>query len=586
MKKMNFCRIFALYLIFHFVPSVLTAQNEDVNWIFSFHTQPPPNGIPGTSIHFTPNFTFKSDTFRVSCRGGCVNISDKNRKMLFFTNGINIYNTDGSIMTNGNYINPGNLNDEYSISGYPPSQSAVIFSSPGDSASYHIFHIGLGDTDDYGTTGMKFYYSIVRQNLSTGSLFVSDKNQVILSDTLGKGYITATKHANGRDWWLIMPRIASNKYRIYLFDPNGIHLINEQNIGYVTDPRDWSGQSVISPDGSKYIRYDQFNQLNIFDFDRCTGILSNPLHLAHPFASPDSAFAGGVSVSPNSRYLYLSATVWLYQYDLQATDIASSRTIVGEYDGTLLPFPTTFYRAQLAPDGKIYITATNGNRSMHVIHYPDLPGLACDFENNAVKVNNAIFWGSMPYFPNYRLGALEGSGCDTLHTGTAPVANFEWQLTDTLQPLTVKFTDQSDSPVSWSWDFGDGFTSQDSSPMHTYMQAGIYEVCLQVSNDFGLDSICHEILLETSGTTSPAAIQGLLVYPNPVVDVAHFFVPNGGSSNGTLVIFNALQQPVFTSKTNGSNINIDVNTFQLGVYYAFVIQEGKKVFSKPFIIAK
>ena len=583
---MRFVSFLLLSFIFHFGPSSLTAQNEDVNWIFSDHPNPPITGIPGTSLHFSPTLDFWTDTFRISCQGGCANISDKNGEMLFFTNGINIYNKDETLMTNGNYINPGFINDSYAKSGYPSSQGVIIIPTPNDSTSFHVFHVAIEDSGIYGATGMKLYYSVVKRNLSDSTFFVSEKNQIILADTLGKGYLTATKHANGRDWWIIIPRIASNKYRVYLLDPSGISLQNEQNIGFITDWRDWSGQSVISPDGSKYIRYDQFNKLNIFDFDRCTGILSNPLHVAHPFASPDSALAGGVSVSPNSRYLYLSATAWVYQYDLQAPDIASSRIIVGEYDGTLLPLPTTFYRAQVAPDGKIYITATNGNRSMHVIHHPDLPGPACDFQNNAVIVDNYIFWGSMPYFPNYRLGALEGSSCDTLNNGIAPEANFDWHVADTLHPLTIKFMDQSQHPESWNWNFGDGNISQDSCPVHTYTQAGVYEVCLQVSNSFGTDTVCQELLLQTSGISYPQTLRELMVYPNPVTGIAHFVLPEEIIIGSTLIITNALQQPVYTSKTNASNIQVDVTSLPVGVYYAFVFQEGKSVMCKSFIIAK
>jgi hypothetical protein len=43
---------------------------------------------------------------------------------------------------------------------------------------------------------------------------------------------------------------------------------------------------------------------------------------------------------------------------------------------------------------------------------------------------------------------------------------------------------------------------------------------------------------------------------------------------------------VFSTQTDASNINIDVKPFQSGVYYAFVIQEGKKLLSKPFVIVK
>ncbi len=583
---MTYFRLVGIFLMLHFGSSILMAQNEDVNWIFSFHTQPPPSGIPGTSVHFSPEPTFKTDTFSISSRGSCANISDKHGKMLFFTNGINIFNRDGSIMLNGDYINPGFINDGYKNSGYPTLQGLVFLPSPGDSNSYHLIHVGIGDSGQYGATGMMFYYSVVRRNLPDSTFYVSKKNQAILADTLGMGYITATKHANGRDWWLVMPRIASNKYRVYLLDPNGVSLQNEQNIGYVTDWRDWSGQSVFSPDGSKFIRYSRFNKLNIFDFDRCTGKLSNPLHLAHPFASQDSLLDGGVSVSPNSRYLYLSAVAWVYQYDLLAADIAASRTIVGEYDGTLLPLPTTFFRAQLAPDGKIYINASASNRSLHVINNPDLPGLACGFQNNAVIVDNYIFWGAMPYFPNYRLGALEGSGCDTLNGGAPPVASFEWQLVDTLQPLTAKFTDRSENAVTWVWDFGDGTTSQDSCPVHQYAQAGTYQACLKVGNGFGTDSVCHQVHLQHTTVQSPSNRCQLTIYPNPSKDEVYFFCQSMASRKATLVIVNTLQQPVHSTVLKGTSTKVDVGSFQPGLYYAILLDEGAWVSVRPFVVGE
>ncbi len=59
---------------------------------------------------------------------------------------------------------------------------------------------------------------------------------------------------------------------------------------------------------------------------------------------------------------------------------------------------------QLAPDGKIYMSSTNGIPFMHVINQPDSQGLACDFIQRGLDLpaQNSF---SMPYFPNYRLGA-------------------------------------------------------------------------------------------------------------------------------------------------------------------------------------
>lgn len=54
------------------------------------------------------------------------------------------------------------------------------------------------------------------------------------------------------------------------------------------------------------------------------------------------------------------------------------------------------------------------------------------------------------------------------------------------EPLTVQFSDQSThSPTSWNWNFGDGSTSSDQHPLHTYQTAGRYLVSLTVSNAGG-----------------------------------------------------------------------------------------------------
>jgi len=67
-------------------------------------------------------------------------------------------------------------------------------------------------------------------------------------------------------------------------------------------------------------------------------------------------------------------------------------------------------------------------------------------------------------------------------------------------PQTVQFTDQStNSPIAWSWDFGDGGTSREQNPVHTYETAGTYDVTLTVWNDLGSDTI--EQQYSTAGTS-------------------------------------------------------------------------------------
>ena len=73
---------------------------------------------------------------------------------------------------------------------------------------------------------------------------------------------------------------------------------------------------------------------------------------------------------------------------------------------------------------------------------------------------------------------------------TAPVAAFISNVSEGNIPLNVKFIDSStNSPTSWAWSFGDGGTSTDKSPVHTYTTAGTYTVTLTASNGAGSDTV-------------------------------------------------------------------------------------------------
>ena len=52
-------------------------------------------------------------------------------------------------------------------------------------------------------------------------------------------------------------------------------------------------------------------------------------------------------------------------------------------------------------------------------------------------------------------------------------------------PLSVRFTDKSEGATAWKWNFGDGNTSTEQNPLHTYSKAGQYTVTLTISNSAG-----------------------------------------------------------------------------------------------------
>jgi PKD repeat protein len=80
-----------------------------------------------------------------------------------------------------------------------------------------------------------------------------------------------------------------------------------------------------------------------------------------------------------------------------------------------------------------------------------------------------------------------------------PKADFSASVTSGTLPLTVQFTDKSiNSPTSWIWTFGDGSTSTEQNPSHTYLNAGIYSVKLKVSNSNGSSGLSRSSYIVVS----------------------------------------------------------------------------------------
>ena len=99
----------------------------------------------------------------------------------------------------------------------------------------------------------------------------------------------------------------------------------------------------------------------------------------------------------------------VYQFDLWASDIVASQIKVASWDGFLNPVAILFRTCQLGPDCKIYILSGGDTRYYHIIHNPDEPGLACNFEQRGLVL--PIPSGArIPYFPNYRLGPIDNPG--------------------------------------------------------------------------------------------------------------------------------------------------------------------------------
>lgn len=363
-------------------------------------------------------------------------ICDTNGNMLLYTNGIWIANQHDEHMLNSTDFNPGYSTDYYGDDGLGWSQAAIILPKPGSSDHYLIFHVTgeeITKNGNYDVQPLHFSASEVDMNLDSGlgGVMPDKKNIHVIEDTVSQGRITACKHANGRDWWVITHKYYSDVYYKILVTPDTM-LVTQQVIGGVFKSNDIDGMAVFSPDGLQYAHLNHYDTLEIYQFDRCTGDLSNTRTLILPTAGIGfSEWTLGCSFSPNSRFLYVNTYTAVYQFDTWADSVQASMVKVADWDSSYLPVATWFFMEQLAPDNKIYIATYNGIFYMHVINSPDSLGVACDVQQHGVKLpypygaNDCV-----PNFPNYDLGALEGSACDTLlnSVNTTSSNEFKFQL--------------------------------------------------------------------------------------------------------------------------------------------------------------
>lgn len=410
--------IHVLVLVHVLVCSMLGQSKRDYQWIIGYDTSL--LDVGGNAILFNFNFCPTNivnilTVHNFHMEGSNTSMSDEEGNLLFYSNGCYIVNAEGVIMENGDSINPGLIQNVWCPAGGSPIPQGVIsIPAPGSDSLYYVFNLDMDipywlQDSFLGIAPERLYYHVIDMSQGGGLGRVIAKHQIAVQDTFSRGTIKAARHANGEDWWIITQKSHSNCYFLTLVTAQGVQAPMLKCEGKVWSDLDGGTQAVFTPDTKKYIRFNASNGLNIFDFDNETGDLFNPIVIELP---NDTFSHGGTAVSPNSRFLYISARTKLYQFDLKASDIAASKTLIGVWDGFTDPYPIIFYYSALAPDNKIYISGTSSHKYLHVIHEPDSIGLACEFEQRGVALPSYNY-ATIPNFPHYR-SQPTAVDCDSL----------------------------------------------------------------------------------------------------------------------------------------------------------------------------
>ncbi len=346
----------------------LSAQSKRANnWYFGNGSSIDFNTSPPSVARISPMVQLE----------GTASISDESGQLLFYTDGMRVWNRQHRLMPNGT----GLRGDETS------SQSALIIPKPGSSSLYYLFTApGWGDSRRGGIC-----YSVVDMHLNNGlgDLVAGQKNITLLAGPVTEK-LAATLHSNGEDVWVVSSKFNTNEFHAWLVSRQGVAAC-----AVVSRPgqvqSQFQGYLKFSPDGTRLAAAQATDNLELFSFDACTGAIA-------PFAVIPKWGSGhlgqshfyGACFSPDGSKFYTS-TGWIrvtgcsrvYQYDMNASDIAGSQTLI--YDNTA-PYITCLSiggvgAMQLGPDGKIYM-ANWYYSYLHVIHNPNEAGTNAHFERS------------------------------------------------------------------------------------------------------------------------------------------------------------------------------------------------------------
>ncbi|GAB1856615.1 hypothetical protein MHTCC0001_14500 [Flavobacteriaceae bacterium MHTCC 0001] len=374
----------AIFLILWVIACSVSAQKQAANWYFGENA--------GLKFDLDNNRVNVLYNGRLSTREGCASISDNNGDLLFYTDGVNIWNKSHDFMANGNGL--------YGDSS--GTQSAIIVPKPEDSNIYYVFTVdNFLDRINFGLN-----YSIVNMSLNGGLGEVTTKNVNLLSNSSEK--ITAVvKDCLDNSIWVLTFASEDGTDPIY----NTFHAFEVSSSGINTNSvkstfpslaiEDARGYLKLSPNGKRVVSANVRDGLYIYDFDTSTGQVSNQTNIQLN-GKNNAVFPYGVEFSPNSELLYVNASndffdpdnlnrandplyhfSVLYQFDISTNTPQTTETILDErslYRGAL----------QLGPNGKIYRALSEsylgGLDGLSVIEKPNAIGTACNYQHNVINL--------------------------------------------------------------------------------------------------------------------------------------------------------------------------------------------------------
>lgn len=352
------------------------AQNEYNNWIFG----------EGAGITFINGKALPIPGNNISAFEGCATYSDPvSGKLLFYTDGMTIWNSFHEVIVNGSGLRGGRSS----------TQAALILPNPAKDKQFYV----LSAPDRTGIITYELYYTLVDFQDLNGA--VIQKNILINSGLNEK--LTAVPHCNGIDYWILAGGYSG--LHAFLLDSNGIS--KQPIISIVPGISSISGYLKASPDGTKLatgsFSFQSVSSLYLYEFNSQNGKIMNTMRIDTVLREFTYTTTGvgyyGVEFSVSGEMLYAirktessSALLQFNVSNMQINSILSSKAAIGT--------DLNVFAMMRGPDSMIYI-ARSGEFYLDRISRPDLPSYLCGYQSRAFILYGICRWG-LPNFPEYQ----------------------------------------------------------------------------------------------------------------------------------------------------------------------------------------
>jgi hypothetical protein len=319
--------------------------------------------------------------------------------------------------------------------------NGFFFLSPSDSNLVHYFrgNYPWSSPDWFKIKNehpISSYLSHVNINVSN---FVSNSLPSYVNYGVQSHMFDAVRHGNGRDWWIVAKMMqvsggGSDSFVVFSLYEDSMYISSYQEVG----PRIKAGWEMDISNAGDKLCFMEVDTLKIqeYDFDRCSGIISNPVEIYNDHTYHTNVNAPlGLSYSRSSNFMYINVSKLygngcsdtIFQINPRTTIDSLKRQIIWYDTANIIGDSAVIVSFELGNDGNIYFSYSKGfgsgtgNQSIlsyiGVIKNADLPYPYCTVEPMGVYLGSqcqANINNVLPSVPNYNLGPMIGSPCDTL----------------------------------------------------------------------------------------------------------------------------------------------------------------------------